>query len=92
MLYFMDMKYFAVMFFISFLIYGLYATITNVMAGDKGPTSMAEYLNRISMGSKINHMTVENSRHYVIQIWIGVLFVLSWMIFFLVKEARRRQV
>jgi hypothetical protein len=90
-LFFTDLKYMGVMMTASFLVYGLFAVVTNILAGRLRTTQIPGYLNQISLGSKINNMTEHNQHLYVIQVWVGLLMVLVWVAFFLHKEIRRRE-
>ena len=77
---------------VSFVVYGVFALVTNILAGRLHNTQVRTYINQISLGSKINNMNLHNNNLYIIQVWLGLLMVVIWMVFFQHKEVRRREV
>lgn len=71
---------------IMFLVYGIFALVTNIIAATKfQPTDNNLTSNQniliISLSSKQANRTEENETFYYIQCWLGLVFVIIWGIF-----------
>ena len=84
-LYFIDLSYMAALLAASFVVYGVFAIATNILAGALDTTRMKDYLNQISLASKINHLNSANCRNYIAEAWLGLFMVGLWTIFFVRK-------
>ena len=73
---------------VMFLIYGIFALVTNVIAAqayqpDDPAVNAHQGILIISLGAKKLNATQENNHYYVVQCWLGVVTVFVWGLLFM---------
>lgn len=94
-MFFKNYLFHALIFFLMFLLYSLFALITNINIFDKANgTTILCVLNRsvggcglspLGAGSKILNQSDTSNRFSQIQSWISVAFVILWGMLYLIK-------
>ena len=72
------MKSIAFYLILMFLVYGIYSLVTNILASEANTRDdyIPENVLIISLGSKQLNRTDTNKQYYVIQCWLGLVFII----------------
>lgn len=88
------MEYSAYILVVGFIVFGIFALITNIIASRNACEKWDEYCNLnlsiLALGAKLNDINDENTSFHLAQAWLGFLMCVIWVFMFFYKAGKER--